>query len=266
MKSSSNSGYLKKIGEKITGLLKKSPNTFEDEDFHKLRVEIKKLKAVAGFIELADKNFSKRGLLKPFSKIYKQAGKIRELQLQQTFLQKQNDFSIDNYLQELLKKTEKEKKKFAALLTKQSPKKIKKPIKKIENFLKRTNENDAIRFTNNEKRKIVSHIKELPLKKENAHKLRKILKEDFYNRKRTNWPSRKIKQEDDFLQLLGNWHDTVVLNQQLEKIRSKTDSSPAEVAALQKIKSSVSSESQRLFNEINSTLGKGVFDFNSFKI
>ena len=262
MKSSSDSGYLKKIREKITGLLKKSPNKFEDEDFHKLRVEIKKLKAVAGFIEFSDNHFSKRTQLKPFSKIYKQAGKIRELQLQHSFLEKHDDFLIEDYLQELLKKIEKEKKKFASLLTTQSSKKIKKSTKKAEIFLKRTNDNDAIRFTNNEKRKIASLIKGLPLKKENAHKLRKILKEDFYNRKRTNWPSRKINQEDDFLQLLGSWHDSVVLSDQLEKATLKSDNKPAETAALQKIKSSTSLESEKLFNEINSTLGKGVFDFN----
>ena len=91
--SKSGSGYLKKIRKNIIALLKKSPEKFEDEDYHKLRVEIKKLKAIAGFIEFSNKKFSKKKHLKPFIKVYKQAGKIRELQLEESFLKKE-EFSI----------------------------------------------------------------------------------------------------------------------------------------------------------------------------
>ena len=48
--SKPDSGYLKKIRKKTIDLLKKAPKKFEDEDYHKLRVEIKKLKSIAGFI------------------------------------------------------------------------------------------------------------------------------------------------------------------------------------------------------------------------
>ncbi len=81
-------GYLKKIRKNIISLLKKSPVKFDDEDYHKLRVEIKKLKALAGFIEFSNKKFSKKKTLKPFKKVYKQAGKIRELQLEDIFPKK----------------------------------------------------------------------------------------------------------------------------------------------------------------------------------
>ena len=78
--------YLKKVRKNITALLKKSPVIFKDEDYHKLRVEIKKLKALAGFIQFSNKHFSQKKTLKPFLKVYKQAGKIRELQLEDAFL------------------------------------------------------------------------------------------------------------------------------------------------------------------------------------
>ena len=104
----SDSNYLKKIRKNITTLLKKSPEKFEDEDYHKLRVEIKKLKALAGFVEFSNQKFSKKKQLKPFSKIYKYAGKVRELQLEVSFLQKNNAQFIEQYLCDLERRIEKQ--------------------------------------------------------------------------------------------------------------------------------------------------------------
>ena len=70
--SKTDAEYLEKIREKIFTLLKKTPGTFEDEDYHKLRVEVKKLKAVAGFLQFSNKQFSKKKHLKAFKNVYKQ--------------------------------------------------------------------------------------------------------------------------------------------------------------------------------------------------
>ncbi len=72
-------------------------------------------------------------------------------------------------------------------------------------------------------------------------------------------PSLKIKAEDDFLELLGSWHDCVVLNNQIETSILKAKIDPAELAELLKINAVVSLQSENLFNEINATLEKGVF-------
>ena len=118
--------YLKKVRKNITALLKKSPVIFKDEDYHKLRVEIKKLKALAGFIQFSNKHFSQKKTLKPFLKVYKQAGKIRELQLEDAFLKKNNVQFIEHYLDEMSKRIKKEKKKFGSLISKKTRKKTKK--------------------------------------------------------------------------------------------------------------------------------------------
>ncbi|MDE3184499.1 MAG: CHAD domain-containing protein [Bacteroidota bacterium] len=252
-------GYLKKLRKNIITLLKKSAEQFEDEDYHKLRVEIKKLKAVAGFIEFSHKKFSKKKALTPFKKIYKQAGKVRELQLEASFLKKNNPQFIEQYLSDLDKRIEKEKKKFASPPRNQIKSKTKKTIKEIELFFQDTNEADSIEFINNERKQIAQLTRELPLKPANVHQLRKILKEDFYNRKRMDQPSPKIKAEDDFLELLGSWHDCVVLNNQIGTSILKAEIDPAELAELLKINADVSLQSENLFNEINATLEKGVF-------
>ncbi|MGN6801220.1 MAG: CHAD domain-containing protein [Ginsengibacter sp.] len=259
MKSSSDKAYLKEIQKKLSALLNKSPKKFSDEDYHKLRVEIKKLKAISGFLEFSQKNFSKKKELKPFSKIYTQAGKVRELQLQYAFLEKECD-GLKNYLDKLDKQIQKEKKKFASALSKNRNKKISKAVKKIAN-LQKTDDDDVIHFMNNEKRKIASLIETLPIKTEDAHQLRKILKEDFYNRKRINWPSRSIKEEDDLLTLLGDWHDRVVLESQIEKAILKSKKQPGEVAELERIKRSLGLQKHKFFNEINNKLEKSVFQF-----
>lgn len=257
--SKPDSRYLKKSRKIILRLLKKSPKKFEDEDYHQLRVEIKKLKSVAGFIEFSNKRFSKRKQLKPFSKLYKQAGKIRELQLEEAFLKKNNVQFIKHYLDDVAKSIKKEKKKFSSLISKKARKKIKMAIRAIESILIKTNEKDVIQFMNNERSKITSLTQKLPLNPDDAHKLRKILKEDFYNRKRINQPSEKIKAEDNLLELLGKWHDCVVLNDQIGRSILKPAMKPTELAELLKINALISSQSENLFTKINATLKKGVF-------
>ncbi len=257
--SKSDLTYLEKIREKIKALLKKSPATFEDEDYHSLRVEIKKLKAVAGFIEFSNKKFSKKKWLKPFTKIYKQAGKIRELQLEEAFLKTNNPQFIEQYLAKMAKRIERGKNKFALIPAKKTRRKIRKTINGIESFLQKTNEADSIQFINKEREKISTITRELPLNPGNAHQLRKLLKEDFYNRKRVDWPSEKIKAEDDLLELLGRWHDCVVLNDQIGTSILKAEINPAELAELLKINAAVSSQSENLFTQINATLEKGFF-------
>jgi CHAD domain-containing protein len=253
------SGYLKKLRKRIITLLKKSPEKFKDEDYHKLRVEIKKLKAVAGFIQFSHKKFSKKEALKSFKKVYKQAGKIRELQLEASFLKKNNPQFIERYLSDLDKRIEKEKKKFASVLRKKRRRKTKKSIKGIKLFFQDTDEADSLEFINNERKQITQLTRELPLKPANVHQLRKILKEDFYNRKRMDQPSPKIKAEDDFLELLGSWHDCVVLNNQIGTSILKAETNSAELAELLEINAVVSLQSENLLNEINATLEKGVF-------
>ena len=253
------SGYLKKIRKKILHLLKKSPGKFEDEDYHQLRVEIKKLKSVAGFLEFANEGFSKTKHLKPFSKIYKQAGKIRELQLEEAFLKKNDAQFIEHYLKEMDKKIQKEKKKFGLLITKKIRKKTKKAISKTAQVLRKTGEDDVIRFIKNERSKIASLIVQLPVNPANAHQLRKILKEDFYNRKRVDWPSENIEAENDLLLLLGKWHDCVVLNNQIGTSVSKAETDPDELAQLLKINAGVFAESENLFSQVNAALESGVF-------
>jgi CHAD domain-containing protein len=257
--SKPDSGYLKKVRKKTTDLLKKNPKKFEDEDYHKLRVEIKKLKALATFIEFSHKHFSKKNQLKPFSKVYKQAGKVRELQLEEAFLKKNNVQFIDHYLDEMTRRIKKEKKKFASLISKKTRSKTKKSISEIERTLARTDDTDVIKFMNNERSKIALLTQNLPLHPQDAHKLRKILKEDFYTRKRIYTRSEKIKAEDDLLELLGKWHDCVVLNEQIGRSILRATIKPVELAELLKINASVSSESENLFSQINTKLSKGLF-------
>ena len=255
----SDSNYLKKIRKNITTLLKKSPEKFEDEDYHKLRVEIKKLKALAGFVEFSNQKFSKKKQLKPFSKIYKYAGKVRELQLEVSFLQKNNAQFIEQYLCDLERRIEKQKKKFASLSFKKIKRKTKKAMKTFQTFFDKTTAADNFQFIRGEREKISKLSGQLPLKPANAHELRKILKEDFYNRKRMDQASPKIKAEDDFLELLGSWHDCVVLNNQIGTSVFKAKINPAELGELLKINAEVSAKSEKLFAEINDRLRQGIF-------
>ena len=257
--SKTDAEYLEKIREKIFTLLKKTPGTFEDEDYHKLRVEIKKLKAVAGFLQFSNKQFSKKKYLKAFKKVYKQAGKIRELQLEETFLKKNHNQFIEQYLSDLTSRIRKEKEKFASLLGNKRQKKIKKSLKEIADFLDKSYQADGIPFIHKERRRVSELVNELPLKPAKLHQLRKILKEDFYTRKRIRFSTPQIKAEDELLQLLGKWHDSIVLNKQFGTSILKAKINPVELSELLKINAAVSLQSEILFKEINVILKKGLF-------
>ena len=257
--SKSGSVYLKKVKKNIILLLKKPSGNYESEDYHKLRVEIKKLKAAVSFIKFTHQSFSKRKVLKPFEKIYHQAGAIRELQLEATYLQKDHPEFIEKYLLDLAGRIDKEKKRFALLLTKNPLPRIKAAIKRMKPYLEHSSQTDSNQFIRHERKRIARLTRQLPMKPSKVHKLRKLLKKDFYNRKRCDGPSRNIKAEDDFLQLLGRWHDCVILNNQLGTSVLQAEIDPAELAELLKIKAAASAKSENLFSQINEALQKGIF-------
>ncbi len=91
---------------------------------------------------------------------------------------------------------------FPSLINKKAKRKVKREIKKIKSSLRQTTLADTINFRKNEREKIRQLTQQLPLNPADVHQLRKILKDDFYNRKRIDQPSPKIKAEDNFLELV----------------------------------------------------------------
>jgi len=253
--------YFKKIEKNIVQCLEKPPETFEKEDYHKFRVEIKKLNAFLISLEFCLRSFKKNTYFKSIKNLFKQTGKIRNCQLEQSILQENGSHFIDQYLFHLEQRIKKEKIKFASLHNQMRPAKIKHLLGKIKPFIKKIDRKDLDLFIESKRNKISHFFQIDPLLPANLHTIRKLLKIDFYTRKIIEHPQARnlIEEENNFLELLGKWHDYRIVNNLLEKSILNETVSSNESDNLLKIKSEILSTSDHLFISIKERIHKGVY-------
>jgi CHAD domain-containing protein len=255
--STAYSKYFKQIAKSINSLLKKPVPEYDKEDYHRLRVEIKKLNAFLDALLFCDENFNRDKYFKAFKKIFKQAGKIRESQLEETILKKYEQYAIGHYLSDLKNSINKGQRKFIKIIDKDFRKKIKKSLSKIEPFIDKMNEQKVKEFQEKERSKITDLIQQKNLKPKKVHQLRKLLKVDYYNRKHLDVPGQNIniiREEDEFLVLLGKWHDCRIMNNELEKSITKEAIDPTELNQLLQIDAEVLANSENLMKDINASI------------
>jgi CHAD domain-containing protein len=253
--------YFKKIEKNIVCSLKISSEKFVKEDYHKLRVEIKKLNALLISLEFCLKSFKKNKYFKPLKNLFKQAGKIRNYQLEESTLKRNDAEHIAQYLSHLEQTIEQEKIKFASLYDKMNVEKIKKRLKKIEPFIKKISIKDLHQFVESERNKIRHFFRREPLLAANLHSMRKLLKIDFYTRKITDRPIAEnlVEEENSFLELLGKWHDCRTINDLLEKNILKGAPATNESGHLLKINREIKSTSEDLLKNIKQRVDRGVY-------
>src|SRR5688572_11902253 len=80
--------YLNKRQKKLFSYLETPRQSYTQATFHKLRVEIKKIDACFHLINFCSAKFKRKKTFEPFKAIFKQAGRIRELQVEENILKK----------------------------------------------------------------------------------------------------------------------------------------------------------------------------------
>ena len=89
------SGELKRYFRKrINTLIRETstpPLERNEETFHQLRVEVKKIKALYELINFCDKKFHKKKSLKIFKDVFASAGDVRNLQIEENIV---TDFGL----------------------------------------------------------------------------------------------------------------------------------------------------------------------------
>ncbi len=138
--------YLKKRKSAITVLLEKQPEFFTSDTFHTLRLEIKKLNALFDLVAFCSKGFQQKKTLKPFKLIFRQAGKIREIQVEEALLEAH--FSPDFVIQhrnDLEKTLTEEFNNFFLISNPSFVQKLQKKYSKINAALAKTNKKMANR-------------------------------------------------------------------------------------------------------------------------
>lgn len=224
--------YHKRI-RKIVRYLYKVSGGFRKKDIHRIRVEIKKLKACLRLLQATDAAFPYEAFFSPFRKLFKKLGNIRELQLQKDHIR-----SLRTLDSSLLRPYRKQLKK--------SLKEARKELSKsfCETFVDEVNES-KLNFSKVSRvpstKELDAYFNQIAMKIKTQlsggasdafalHKLRILLKEFTYNQqlahKHLNYEPREIAFEParaiELQKKLGTLHDTqTVLNQISEQKKEK---------------------------------------------
>lgn len=254
--------FIKKQEEALTLILVKPSAKFTSNDFHQLRLEIKKLNAFLDLVNFCSNDFNRKKALKPFTKIFRKAGKIRELQLEELTIKKQQlDDLLKKYSLDLKLQESKEKAEFFILVKQLFPIQLHKKISKIIPFLCEINDEKIKTYLEKKNRSIQKIMNKSRLNRKEMHQLRKQLKIFNYNRKTLSSENQvtKIRIKSGLTSLLGKWHDCEVLLQHLKKEIAKEKLNYRETQELQNLKTVVVSKRKLLFDKINTILPSQVF-------
>ena len=98
--------YLGKRERAIAALLKEDVRSCDPLAVHAIRVEIKKMSAFFHLMNYAVREFKRKKTFKPLKVIFRQAGKLRELQVEEAMLKKYAIKSLPNDYRKGLKEKE----------------------------------------------------------------------------------------------------------------------------------------------------------------
>lgn len=249
--------YLEKRKSAINLILEKSPKSFTPENFHALRVEIKRMNALFDLLNYCSKKFKRKKNYTSFKLIFKQAGKIRELQIEESLLAEQpNSHLLQAYRIHLKKLETKELRRFFAIVNKSFLKKLKKRYNKIIPLVTKASVKKVNQYIDKKRGAITKLMCKTKFKKMQMHSFRKRLKTYLYNEKILICESQNQTLQDKNIlsDLLGEWHDYEVVINHLKKGIKSNKTNPSVTKQLQVTKAILTSKRELLFNKINATL------------
>jgi CHAD domain-containing protein len=254
--------YLKKRRVAINFLLEKPAQSYSPSTFHKLRIEIKKLDALFELLDFCSKNFKRRKNFKPFKLIFRQAGKVRELQVEEAMLKKYfpADF-LAGYRANLKEVRLKERQIFFSMVNRKFTARLKKNFRVITPFATEANKKKVNSYLENKRRKIKKLLGQSRLQPEHLHALRKELKTFLYIRQGLNLKIRdnRFSKKDVLPGLVGEWHDCQVILMNLKNALRSGKINPKEMSQLEKVRLKFSSDSKEVFNKIREAIPASEF-------
>ena len=261
--------YFQKQVNTIERILSKPHRKICKEDIHKLRIAVKKIKAISILILFCQSDFRISKFMKPFNMIFKVAGKMRELQLEISRLKKMEPGLLKGYLHHLKTRLKKQEHLFYTLSNKRLRRKLKKRSKKISRLFDDVSKTSINRFLQEKRNEISQLLISENLKEKQAHELRKRLKEFYYTLFVFGINDKRFAKIDDFQQLLGQWHNDVVLKDGLQKALDKKDEPDNELEIISNARNKISYESELLFEKIKASaasIDNALFKFENSQI
>src|SRR6478672_10443385 len=167
--------YYEERIQSIGFILRKPQDAISGNDIHDLRVEIKKLRAVAQLVQYCASDFRKKKFLKPYNKIFKEAGQVRELQIEVSMFKKLNvTDGLERYTRHLKKQVKKAKHRLFAHLNANLLNSLEATHKWIIAYIDTVQENEVQEFIQERNREIDGLTASGNLKKNEAHELRRL--------------------------------------------------------------------------------------------
>jgi len=246
--------YLKKRQESIFNLLKTRKKKNDPENYHQLRLEIKKTKAALSLLSRCTSAVDIKSKMLPYNKLFKQAGKIRELQLHKAYLDKFSEpEAMPVYAKTLEQLTAEEIKRFYELKMQKEFRSMADSTEKLELSPLNVNETTLETTLEQEQENIVRLLSKTRLKVPQVHDLRKRIKSFHFLSTLIPIKNKKLKHLNEFQELLGKWHDYEVFGEELQKVEKLKLIPDQEKKKLRKLKPKVIQKRNVLFKKIDKT-------------
>ncbi|MBK8551588.1 MAG: CHAD domain-containing protein [Ignavibacteria bacterium] len=197
----------------LTELLSVYELTMDQEVLHRIRVELKKIKAIFHLISYCTGKFNVSKEYSSLKIIFRKAGRIREIDVANKLYQ---DYHIKNIKGS---KTEDQDKLISEF--RQNIPVYKKTVtgshKKLEKYFERVNSDCYKKYLNIKKEELQKQIYPLMIESK-LHKSRKIIKEIYYLSGISRWRKNNLDPFYNEVQdIIGKWHDKQMLMSLIHK-------------------------------------------------
>ena len=246
--------YLNKCTEEIAGILIRNPRSMKAEDYHKIRISIKKIKALFELIEFCNDKFPAKKHFKAFKPLFKQAGEIRDNYIQQSLIKKYAIPQTNEYLSELNKSAKAEKQAFGQFAGNTEADKLKKEAFELEEIILDLKKKDIAKYFRKTAEKIENALRKNHMREKKLHLLRMKLKSYYYNLKIMNEEKTLIPIIKDLEELLGKWHDLKLTSGQLRLALDAQVADKIESARLVLIRNKLLKEKKSCLEKISARM------------
>lgn len=249
--------YLDKHSSAIGLLFSKAQKSNTPTYYHQLRIEIKKLRALIDIISHVDKKFNSKKALKPFHNIFQSAGKIREIQLEESMMKKHYSASTFTTYKLIIKEQKtKYQAEFFELIKGALIEKQKKTIHDLKKSLQKVDERNVQKYLHKKSRRINKLLTHGVEDIADLHKLRKLIKTYSYNLKLIDQTDHVdiLPLYSNLPELIGQWHDTQTMLAHLHKIIKVYEIPKRELNQLNKVMDQISLKSKEINEQIKALI------------
>jgi len=246
----------------------KASITGDSRDIHRARLDVKRIFALYGLFEMLDPSiFKHRGGYKLFRPLYRQAGKIREIQVNYLLLENEKPASAEygSFIQWLREEEHTAIQKFLQMIKNFRETELSDTDKTIEHichsssiFKLRSKTTAYIR----NKARLVQDLQLNEPGEDDIHTIRKTLKTMatictlVYSVKSGKWLDEVITSLNKTEMMIGDWHDRVVLKAAIERFLKGNEKVPAgELNSLNVLKQKLDAENLNLVQHFMPEVG-----------